>query len=140
GLLALVLLVGARALARSIYERRPLPAFRAGRKGERSVLIAGAGDGGRLVLREILRNRGLGLVPVGFLDDDPRKRRLRIDGVPVRGHSDGERPPTARACASTRRAICRASSTMRSPTKPSLRSPPPLAPRARASCASAGSG
>ena len=33
------------ALARSVYERRPLAAFRGGRKGERTVLIAGAGRG-----------------------------------------------------------------------------------------------
>jgi FlaA1/EpsC-like NDP-sugar epimerase len=91
-LLALVFLVGARALARSIYERRPLAGFRGGRKGERSVLIAGAGDGGRLVLREIMRNRGLGLTPVGFVDDDPGKRRLRIDGVRVRGNTEDELP------------------------------------------------
>jgi FlaA1/EpsC-like NDP-sugar epimerase len=90
-LLALVFLVGVRALARSVYERRPL-AFRGGRKGERTVLIAGAGDGGRLVVREILRNRELGLVPVGFLDDDPHKRRLRIDGVRVRGNTEGDLP------------------------------------------------
>jgi FlaA1/EpsC-like NDP-sugar epimerase len=91
-LLALVFLVGVRALARSVYERRPLAAFRGGRKGERSVLIAGAGDGGRLVLREIVRNRGLGLAPVGFVDDDPGKRRLRIDGVRVRGNTEGDLP------------------------------------------------
>src|SRR6202163_3473003 len=91
-LLSLVFLVGVRALARSVYERRPLAPFRGGRKGERSVLIAGAGDGGRLVLREILRNRGLGLAPVGFLDDDPGKRRLRIDGVRVRGNTEGDLP------------------------------------------------
>jgi FlaA1/EpsC-like NDP-sugar epimerase len=91
-LLSLVFLVGVRALARSVYERRPLAPFRGGRKGERSVLIAGAGDGGRLVLREILRNRGLGLAPVGFLDDDPSKRRLRIDGVRVRGNTEGDLP------------------------------------------------
>jgi FlaA1/EpsC-like NDP-sugar epimerase len=91
-LLALVLLVGVRALARSIYERRPLAAFRGGRKDQRSVLIAGAGDGGRLVLREIVRNRGLGLTPVGFVDDDPGKRRLRIDGVRVRGNTEGDLP------------------------------------------------
>jgi FlaA1/EpsC-like NDP-sugar epimerase len=90
-LLALVFLVGVRAFARSVYERRPL-AFRGGRKGQRSVLIAGAGDGGRMVVREILRNRELGLVPVGFLDDDPHKRRLRIDGVRVRGNTEGELP------------------------------------------------
>jgi FlaA1/EpsC-like NDP-sugar epimerase len=92
GLLSLVFLVGVRALARAIYERRPLAAFRGGRKGERSVLIAGAGEGGRLVLREILRNRGLGLAPVGFLDDDPAKLRLRIDGVRVRGDTQDDLP------------------------------------------------
>ncbi len=91
-LLALVFLVGVRALARMAYERRPLAAFRGGGKGQRSVLIAGAGDGGRLVLREIVRNRGLGLTPVGFVDDDPGKRRLRIDGVRVRGNTEGDLP------------------------------------------------
>ncbi len=91
-LLALVFLVGVRALARSIYERRPLAAFRGGRKDQRSVLIAGAGDGGRLVLREIVRNRGLGLTPVGFVDDDSGKRGLRIDGVRVRGNTEGDLP------------------------------------------------
>jgi FlaA1/EpsC-like NDP-sugar epimerase len=90
-LLALVFLVGVRALARSVYERRPL-AFRGGRKGERSVLIAGAGEGGRMVVREIMRNRELGLVPVGFLDDDPRKRSLRIDGIRVRGNTEEDLP------------------------------------------------
>ncbi len=91
-LLSLVFLVGVRAIARSFYERRPLAAFRAGRKDERSVLIAGAGEGGRLVVREILRNRELGLAPVGFLDDDPRKRGLRIDGIRVRGNSEEDLP------------------------------------------------
>jgi FlaA1/EpsC-like NDP-sugar epimerase len=90
--LGLVLLVGVRALSRSFYERRPLAAFRGGRKGERTVLIAGAGEGGRLVLREIMRNRELGLVPVGFVDDDPVKRGLRIDGVRVRGNTENELP------------------------------------------------
>jgi len=91
-LLSLVFLVGVRAFARSIYERRPLAAFRGGRKGERTVLIAGAGEGGRMVAREIMRNRELGLTPVGFLDDDPQKRRLRIDGVRVRGNTEEDLP------------------------------------------------
>jgi FlaA1/EpsC-like NDP-sugar epimerase len=91
-LLSLVFLVGVRAISRSIYERRPLAAFRGGRKGQRSVLIAGAGEGGRLVAREIMRNRELGLTPVGFLDDDPHKRSLRIDGVRVRGNTEADLP------------------------------------------------
>ncbi|HEY4427201.1 MAG TPA: nucleoside-diphosphate sugar epimerase/dehydratase [Solirubrobacteraceae bacterium] len=91
-LLALVFLVAVRAISRSIYERRPLAAFRGGRKGERTVLIAGAGEGGRLVVREIMRNRELGLAPVGFVDDDPHKRNLRIDGVRVRGNTEADLP------------------------------------------------
>jgi FlaA1/EpsC-like NDP-sugar epimerase len=82
-LLTLAFIGGGRFAARSIYER-PLTGFRA-RKGARGLLIVGAGDGGRLVLREILRNPELGLKPVGFVDDDPTKRRLRIDGVKVLG-------------------------------------------------------
>ncbi len=92
GLLCMLFLCGVRMLARALYERRPLAAFRGAGKGERSVLIVGAGDGGRLVLREIVRNRGLGLQPVGFLDDDPRKRGLRIEGVKVRGNTEEELP------------------------------------------------
>ena len=52
------------------------------------MLIVGAGDGGRLVLREILRNPQLGMAPVGFVDDDPLKRGLRVDGVKVLGPTE----------------------------------------------------
>jgi len=91
-LLCLLFLLGVRMFARTVYERRPLAAFRGGRKGDRSVLIVGAGDGGRLVLREIARNRELGLTPVGFLDDDTGKHGLRIDGVRVRGNTEDDLP------------------------------------------------
>jgi FlaA1/EpsC-like NDP-sugar epimerase len=92
GLLCLLFLIGVRVFARMVYERRPLAALRGVREGQRGVLIVGAGDGGRLVLREIARNRGLGLAPVGFLDDDPSKRGLRIDGVRVRGDTRADLP------------------------------------------------
>ena len=92
GLLCLLFLIGVRVFARMIYERRPLAALRGVREGQRGVLIVGAGDGGRLVLREIARNRELGLAPVGFLDDDPSKRGLRIDGVRVRGDTRADLP------------------------------------------------
>jgi FlaA1/EpsC-like NDP-sugar epimerase len=53
------------------------------------VLIVGAGDGGRLLLREIMRNPELGLRPVGFVDDDPRKQGARIDrGLAVLGTTE----------------------------------------------------
>jgi FlaA1/EpsC-like NDP-sugar epimerase len=91
-MLLLLALVGVRVIARAINERRLPGVFRGVREGERGVLIVGAGDGGRLVVREIVRNRELGLVPVGFLDDDPRKRALRIDGVKVLGGTGRDLP------------------------------------------------
>jgi FlaA1/EpsC-like NDP-sugar epimerase len=85
-LLTLALIGGARLVSRIVYER-PLRGFRA-RGDARRVLIVGAGEGGRLVLREVLRNPQLGLAPVGFVDDDPLKRGIRIDGVKVLGPTD----------------------------------------------------
>ena len=82
-LLLLVLIGGSRLVARLFHERGSLT--RNHQRGARSVLIVGAGDGGRLVLREITRNPELGLRPVGFVDDDPTKDGLRIDGVRVLG-------------------------------------------------------
>jgi FlaA1/EpsC-like NDP-sugar epimerase len=86
GLMTLALLVGIRVFTRMLYER-PLTAYR-GRRDARTVLIVGAGDGGRLLLREIMRNPGLGYRPVGFIDDDPRKQRARIDRVGVLGSTE----------------------------------------------------
>ena len=49
------------------------------------VIIYGAGQGGELLLREILNNKGLNLNPVGFLDDDPLKTGKKIQGYPIFG-------------------------------------------------------
>ena len=84
GLLMLVFLGGARFIVHAAYER-PLRGSRM-RKNARTVLIVGAGDGGRLLLRELMRNPELGYRPVGFIDDDPRKQGARIDrGLEVLG-------------------------------------------------------
>jgi FlaA1/EpsC-like NDP-sugar epimerase len=83
-LLTLVFLTAARVLARAVNDRR-LPGLRAHGAPSRSVLIVGAGQGGRLVCQELARNADLGLRPVGFVDDDPLKRRLKFEGVRVRG-------------------------------------------------------
>ncbi len=49
------------------------------------VLIAGAGEAGVLVLRELQANPQAGLVPVGFVDDDPQKHGVLIHRVRVLG-------------------------------------------------------
>jgi FlaA1/EpsC-like NDP-sugar epimerase len=87
GLLTLAFTCGVRLLVSEVFER-PVRGF-APARGARDVLIVGAGDGGRLVLREIVRNPALGYRPVGFADDDPRKRGLRLDhGLRVLGATD----------------------------------------------------
>lgn len=43
---------------------------------ERRVLIIGAGRVGREFQKQVMKHRGLGLIFVGFLDDDPRKRAI----------------------------------------------------------------
>jgi FlaA1/EpsC-like NDP-sugar epimerase len=86
GLLMLTFIGAVRYATHLVYER-PLRGYRA-RRDARSVLIVGAGDGGRLLLREILRNPDLGFRPVGFVDDDERKQGVRVDrGLEVLGTS-----------------------------------------------------
>ena len=81
-LLTLVLVGGARFAVRSVIERPPRSELVSSGK---EVLICGAGDAGVTLLREMKRNRSLGYTPVGLIDDDPRKRRLRVQGTRVRG-------------------------------------------------------
>jgi FlaA1/EpsC-like NDP-sugar epimerase len=84
GLLTLALLVAARFAVQLIAEGR-VRSLRA-TKGDREALVIGGGDGGRLVVRELMRNRELGLRPVGFLDDDPRKQGIKDEyGLKVLG-------------------------------------------------------
>ncbi|TWP35898.1 polysaccharide biosynthesis protein [Leekyejoonella antrihumi] len=49
------------------------------------VIVFGAGFGGRQLIRGLRRDEGSPYVPVALLDDDPRKRRLKIDGLRVSG-------------------------------------------------------
>jgi UDP-GlcNAc:undecaprenyl-phosphate GlcNAc-1-phosphate transferase len=81
GLLLLLLLTGSRVAFRVFRSLLPIRPLRSGRR----VLIYGAGDGGELLLRELLNNRGLGCVPVGFADDDPLKKGAVIHGLRVHG-------------------------------------------------------
>jgi FlaA1/EpsC-like NDP-sugar epimerase len=81
-LLTLLGLAGVRVIARSLIER-PRPGALV--PGGKEVLVVGAGDAGGLVLREMLTTRLANYTPIGLVDDDPRKRHMRLHGVKVLG-------------------------------------------------------
>ena len=60
---------------------RPTPAAGPGRR----TLILGAGDTGELAMRTIKKEFFGVLSLVGFLDDDPAKRGMRLHGYPILG-------------------------------------------------------
>ena len=51
----------------------------------RRTIVVGAGAAGGMIVRELAENAQLGMVPVGMVDDDPRKHGLRLHNVPVLG-------------------------------------------------------
>ncbi|MBT2736751.1 nucleoside-diphosphate sugar epimerase/dehydratase [Bacillus sp. ISL-7] len=52
------------------------------------TLIVGAGSAGTMVARQLLQNNEADLMPVAFIDDDAKKHRLDILGIPVVGSID----------------------------------------------------
>jgi FlaA1/EpsC-like NDP-sugar epimerase len=82
---------GVRFLVRAYTETFQ---FSAATVPARRVLVVGAGRTGMTLVREMRAGRALRRAgdaaatlyePVGFVDDDPHKRDLRVDGVPVLG-------------------------------------------------------
>ncbi|MEI8104731.1 MAG: nucleoside-diphosphate sugar epimerase/dehydratase [Actinomycetes bacterium] len=80
-LLLLAFVAGSRLLARSLIERPKTGLVAHGKE----VLIVGAGNAADLLIRELQRNRALNYTPIGFVDDDPRKKDMRIHGIRVLG-------------------------------------------------------
>ena len=79
--LTMMLIAGARLAVRLIVERPS----RGSRLPKHEVLVVGAGSGGQMVVRELQLNPNLGATAIGFLDDDPRKRGMRMLGLKVLG-------------------------------------------------------
>ncbi len=84
-LLTLFLIGGARLLVRMVLVER---LARRDVRGARRVLVVGAGSGGQMVAREMQLNPNLAARAIGFLDDDPRKRGMRLHGINVLGTTD----------------------------------------------------
>ncbi len=93
GLLILLLMSGSRLSFRVLRE---MIGGRANLHPDaRPVLIYGAGDGGELLIREILNNPDHRYAPVGFIDDDDRKAGNLIHGYRI--FKSGQLPDLIRA-------------------------------------------
>ncbi|MBI5100506.1 MAG: undecaprenyl-phosphate galactose phosphotransferase WbaP [Nitrospirae bacterium] len=75
GILALFILPSSRIIFKKVLRKMGLL--------KRRVLILGAGDTGRLILRALRREPHYGYEVMGFLDDDPSKIGTFIEGVKV---------------------------------------------------------
>lgn len=81
GVVGLVLMAGIRYAWRLLLEKLRRPTERDAQK----MLVFGAGEAGLQIVTTLLRSPSSPYLPVGFLDDDPSKRRLKIMGVPMLG-------------------------------------------------------
>ncbi|UKA74596.1 polysaccharide biosynthesis protein [Arthrobacter sp. FW306-07-I] len=97
---AFVLMGGSRYLRRLFAERRVRPLDSA-----ESVLIYGAGQTGAYLLRRMLSDPASPYRPVGFVDDDPEKRNLRLSQVPVMGNG-AELEALAHSTGATAMVLC----------------------------------
>lgn len=77
-------LIGALRTAKRMYFDGLLRTLK--KKAEKlKVLIIGAGSAGEQIVREMKRKRESPYIPVGFIDDDPAKKHIKIHGVKVLG-------------------------------------------------------
>ncbi len=72
-------MLGARFVWRGSRQQKALH-----REGKRT-LIYGAGDAGSQIVQLMLNDRNHAYQPIGFIDDDPKKRHLRRTGIRVLG-------------------------------------------------------
>jgi FlaA1/EpsC-like NDP-sugar epimerase len=84
GVIALVLMLGVRYGWRARLIRR----LRPDRSVAAPVVLFGAGSAAAVLLDSMLHDPKGRYLPVGLLDDDQGKRRLRLHGVPVLGGRD----------------------------------------------------
>jgi FlaA1/EpsC-like NDP-sugar epimerase len=79
--------VGVRVTWRLWTERRERRRRMLRAPAQSRTLLIGAGSAGVAVARELARHPDLGMVAIGFVDDDTQKRHSVIHGVPVLGTS-----------------------------------------------------
>lgn len=83
GLINLIVIGGSRFIIRYYSELRNTKTT----KILKYILIVGAGKAGVMILNEIKNNTQLGIHAVGFVDDDPYKKGIHIQGTPILGNT-----------------------------------------------------
>jgi exopolysaccharide biosynthesis polyprenyl glycosylphosphotransferase len=83
GIIILVLVGLSRAIEHAIITRR-----RRRGHGVRGVLVVGAGEVGRAIMRTVVARPDLGYKIIGFVDDDPHKAQTDIGRYPALGTTD----------------------------------------------------
>jgi FlaA1/EpsC-like NDP-sugar epimerase len=91
-LFAVPAMLGARYVLFAVRQRSRKPATATAK-----IIIFGAGEAGSMLIRRLRAEPDAQYRPVAILDDDPAKRRLRIQGIPVLG----DRTRMAEAAAQT---------------------------------------
>jgi len=81
-ILTVLVVGGTRFAVRAYYESARLHLTHA------NTLVVGAGRAGRAVARELRGNERLEYNLVGFVDDDPTKNGVRVEGIKVLGSTD----------------------------------------------------
>lgn len=81
GAIALLLMLAVR----SVHRHRRSRSLRPSTGSAVPVLLFGLGSAGQSLLKAMVSDPRGKYLPVGLLDDDPEKRHLRLDGVPVLG-------------------------------------------------------
>ncbi len=76
-------LTSLRAFTRFVIKYR-IPVVH-GSKESKRILIAGAGESGTMVAKEMLKNKEAKMLPIAFVDDDLSKRKQKFMGLPVLG-------------------------------------------------------
>ena len=80
--LLIILTGGIRFALRLVRER----SFSLPEKDLKNILIVGAGGAGETIVREMKKDSKLNMEPIGFIDDNPQKKGIKIQGVQVLGN------------------------------------------------------
>ena len=78
-------IVGVRVLRRMVSERHEVEIRPRKERDSIPTMLIGAGRAGVLVAKEVAARPDMGILAVGFLDDDPIKVGTTVHGIPVLG-------------------------------------------------------